>query len=195
MPVGFLAVVVIVAALAGVGRWIELRPSAAPPSASKRAVAPSPPPAAAVVPTAPATGSLRRPGPLTALPDVEAKTTAASLLASAAAARQQGDLRATLSLLQAAVERASAVETHAALGAFYLELGVARAAETNLRAAVEGDPGNADRWLALANALALKPDPIAAADALEHASAAEPGLRVIRGPGGWLAREPALPAP
>jgi len=130
-------------------------------------------------------------GPLAALPEAEAHSTAAALLADAAAARRQGDLRTTLALLRAAAERVPSVETHAALGGLYLELGAVGRAETNLRAALEGDPGNADRWIALANALALKPDPMAAADALERARAAEPGVRITRGDDGWLAREPA----
>jgi len=119
---------------------------------------------------------------------------AAALLAAAAAARHQGDLRATLSLLETAVARAPTVETHGALGALYLELGAAGAAEAQLRVAAEGDPGSADRWIALANALALKPDPLAAADALERARSAEPGLHVTRDPAGRLMRQPSPPA-
>lgn len=188
-------------AVAAVGGWIVLRPTAGPPtvsgpSASHAPAAPAsaPEPAAAVVPPAPVTAPRRAPGPLAALPNVAARTAAAALLAGAVDARAQGDLRATLELLRTAVERAPAVETHAALGALYLELGAAGAAETHLRAAAEGDPRTAERWIALANALALRPDPIAAADALEHARAAEPGLRVTRDAGGWLAREPTAPA-
>ena len=60
------------------------------------------------------------------------------LLAAAAAARHQGDLRATLSLLETAVARAPTVETHGALGALYLELGAAGAAEAQLRVAARG---------------------------------------------------------
>ena len=117
-----------------------------------------------------------------------------ALLAAAAAARHQGDLRATVSLLETAVARAPTVETHGALGALYLELGAAGAAEAQLRVAAEGDPGSADRWIALANALALKPDPLAAADALERARSAEPGLHVTRDPAGRLMRQPSPPA-
>jgi len=113
---------------------------------------------------------------------------AAALLAEAAGARRQGDLRTSLALLREAARRAPSVETHAALGGLYFELGAVRAAEPSLRAAAEGDPGNADRWIALANALALKPDPMAAAGALEHAQAVEPALRVGRDPSGRLVR-------
>lgn len=133
--------------------------------------------------------------PLAPPPDTMARTTAAALLADADAARRRGDLRATLALLQDAVTRAPTVETHATLGALYLEVGAARHAETELRAAAEGDPGNADRWIALANALALRPDPLAAAEALEHARAAEPDLRVTRDPTGRLARDHTPTAP
>jgi len=108
-------------------------------------------------------------------------------------AENMGDLRATVSLLETAVARAPTVETHWALGALYLELGAAGAAEAQLRVAAEGDPGSADRWIALANALALKPDPLAAADALERARSAEPGLHVTRDPAGRLMRQPSPP--
>jgi tetratricopeptide (TPR) repeat protein len=201
-PVGFLAVALIAGVLAGGARWTALRPGAGPPPSSRpaaarqpAAAAQTPVDAAAARPATPASPAPRPPEPISTRPDVAAPTAAAALLVDAAAARQQGDLRTTLALLQAAVARAPTVETHAALGALYLELGVSRAAETQLRAAVEGDPGNADRWIALANALALQPDPIAAADALAQARAAEPGLRVTRGASGLLAREPPLPAP
>lgn len=129
--------------------------------------------------------SAERP-PSTASP--EASAVAATLLADAASARRQGDLRTTLALLRTAVERAPSVETHAALGGLYFELGAARAATKSLRAAAEGDPENADRWIALANALALAPDPMAAARALAQARAAEPALRVTRDAGGSIVR-------
>lgn len=128
---------------------------------------------------------------LAAMTDPALRMEAEALERRAVDARRRGDLRAALALLQTAVERAPTVETHGALGAFYLELGVTGAAEANLRTAVEGDPRNADRWIALANALALKPDPGAAAAALENARAAEPGVRVTRNADGWLVREPA----
>lgn len=194
-------VVTFAGAVALGGGWLVLRPAAVlPPAATPPAsgapasTPPRPTPGGAVVSRAPATAQ-RPPGSLEVFPDPAARTAAASFLADAVAARRRGDLRATLALLRAAVERAPAVETRAALGALYLELGVTGAAEANLRAAVEGDPGNADRWIALANTLALKPDPMAAADALEHARTAEPGLRVTRDAGGRLARAPAPPAP
>src|SRR5688572_3810894 len=121
-------------------------------------------------------------------PPVASSEAARSLLAAAAAARRGGDLRATLSLLEAAVELAPSVETHAALGGFHLQLGAARAAERHLRAAATGDPGRADRWIALARALALKPDPMAAAGALARArpAAGAGGARGVGpcGPGG-----------
>jgi tetratricopeptide (TPR) repeat protein len=154
-------------------------------------------PAAAATRARPVTAPLpvRAVGALAALPDVAARAEAAALLTDAAAARARGDLDATLELLQAAVERAPVTETHAALGALFLELGAAGAADTHLRAAAEGDPRTADRWIALANALALKPDPLAAATALGRARAAEPGLRVTRDGRGWLTRETTAPAP
>jgi hypothetical protein len=83
------------------------------------------------------------------------------------------------------------VETTAALA---LISSSAPRAAPHLRAAVEGDPGNADRWMARQR-VALKPDPLAAADALDHARAAESSLRVARDSAGWLARESAPATP
>lgn len=176
-----------VAAAAAVWGWLALRPSATiAPIATPPATAQAP---AAVVPAPPPAPMPQPPiGSLAQFPNVAARDTATSSLTAAADARRQGDLRATLAFLQNAVERAPAVETHAALGGLYLELGAAGAADPHLRAAAEADPGSADRWLALANALALKPDPIAAAHALERARTAEPGLRVTRDATGRLIR-------
>src|SRR5690606_21757873 len=147
-------------------------PAPAPPRAPR--VTATPAPAAAPKTPRPATAQRRPAAPTefhaaTVAPAPDAAATAAALLADAAHARQQGDLRTTLALLRAAVEQAPSVETWAALGGLYYELGAARAAEPNLRAAAEGDPDDPDRWIALANALALKPDPMAAAGALEQA--------------------------
>jgi len=128
------------------------------------------------------------PALLATIPDPKAREAAETLLAEAAAARSRGDLRTTVDLLQAAVDRVPSVETHAALGGLYLEMGVTSAADVHLRAAAMGDADNADRWIALANALARKPDPGAAAEALERAHATEPSLHIGRDARGWLAR-------
>lgn len=127
-------------------------------------------------------------------PSAAARAAAAALIDQATTARRHGDLRGTLALLQTAVERAPDATTYAAIGGFYLDLGVTRAAETNLRAALADDATNADHWIALANVLALKPDPIAAADALAQARAVEPNLHVTRDGGGRLWREAPPPA-
>jgi len=199
--VGVLAMVLVASALTS-GRSTAPRPAAGMTAISSYAVpngtpgaAPVPGTSTAPGPTASPVTSPPPPGPLAALPDAAARTEAASLLANAAAARRQGDVRATLSLLRAAVERAPSVETHAARGALLLDLAIPDAAATDLRAAADGDPDNAERWIALANALALKPDPMAAAAALERARAAEPGLRVRHDAGGWLVRDSVQPAP
>lgn len=141
-------------------------------------------PAPRVAPPANAPAAHRDPAPLPR----DASDAAMALIADADAARRQGDLRTALALLRAAVDAAPSVATHAALGGLYLELGGARVAEPHLRAAAEGDPTNADRWVALANALALKPDPMAAAGALEQARAADPALDVTRDAGGFVVR-------
>lgn len=188
-----LRVLLAAALLVVVVGWVGLRPigqAPLPGSSTSLAVAAAPHQekraSQGSAPTAPPSV-----GVLAPLPDAHVE--AGKLLRSAAEARARGDLRATLELLSSAVERAPTVETHAALGGFYLAVGAAAAAETHLRAAAEADPRNADLWIALANALALKPDPMAAAAALERARAAEPDLRVARDGGGWLSRERGMP--
>jgi Tfp pilus assembly protein PilF len=176
-------------ALAAAAGWSWWRTAAAPvtqPPSHARAAVAAPAPAPEVTSTSRA--PMMPPGPLAAFPDPSARAAAAALLTQATDARSRGDLRTALGLLQAAVARAASVEAHAALGGLYLELGVAGPAESHLRTAVEGDPRNADRWIALANALALKPDPMAAADALERARAAMPGIQITRNADGWLVR-------
>ncbi|HEY8517229.1 MAG TPA: hypothetical protein VIS07_17100 [Candidatus Binatia bacterium] len=149
-------------------------------------------PAAPSAPAASTLGATTAPPPrLDELDDVAARDAARALLEDAREARRRGDLRRQLALLQEAVELAPSVETHAALGTLYLELGASRRAEANLRAAAEGDPANADLWIALANALALRPDPFGAAEMLERARAAEPGITITRDAGGRLQRDPS----
>ena len=105
----------------------ERHPAERPPRSisSPVEVAPAPArlPAVGAVATVPVKPPLPSVEPTTEFPSVAARTAAAALLAEAADARKQGDLRTTLRLLQTAVERAPTVETHAALGALYLELG------------------------------------------------------------------------
>lgn len=156
--------------------------------------APAPSTATRAEDPAPASRPVEPPVTDAAVSAADTSADAAALLADAREARRRGDLRTQLALLEAAVELAPGVETHAALGTLYLELGAARRAEKQLRAAAEGDPGNADLWIALANALALEPDPFAAADALARARAAEPGARITRDASGRLVREPSPPS-
>jgi Tfp pilus assembly protein PilF len=155
---------------------------------------PAPTPQAAAAPAPEPCGTTPAAAPVSARARRGPEATTSSILVAADAARRRGDLRAALALLEDAVARAPGVETHAALGALYLELGAAGMAEKSLRVAAEGDPANADRWIALANALAAKPDPMAAAGALARAREAEPALHVGRDAAGRLVRDPAPPA-
>lgn len=180
----------VLAASVAIGAWLLGGRADAPPPV--RTTAPPPAVASARAPVAPRADP---PAPTPPVVTADARTEAAALIASAAQARAGGDLRAAVGQLQAAVERAPSVETHAALGALYLEMGVTSAADVQLRAAAEGDPANADRWIALANAYYLKTDPGAAAEALDRARAAEPGLRVTRNADGWLVRDVTPPQP
>jgi Tfp pilus assembly protein PilF len=172
----------------GVTTWLVARPT-------PHVVSPPPVPSAPVAAAPRPSAEEASPAPTRPAVTPAARAEATALIGAAAQARGAGDLRAAVEDLQAAVERAPSVETHAALGALYLEMGVTASADLHLRAAAEGDPGNADRWIALANAYYLKPDPGAAAEALEQARTAEPGLRVTRDANGWLVRKPATPQP
>ncbi|HYB98310.1 MAG TPA: hypothetical protein VEC57_04170 [Candidatus Limnocylindrales bacterium] len=85
-----------------------------------------------------------------------------------------------LAVLKQAVAVDPSAENHAAYGRLLRDLTVIDKALYHLRAAAEADPRNADRWIELANAYYLKPDPGLAWQAEKRAREAEPGLQLRR---------------
>jgi tetratricopeptide (TPR) repeat protein len=69
-------------------------------------------------------------------------------------------------------------KNHGDLGALLYRLTAFDEAAIHLRAAAELDPGNADRWIALANVYYRKVDPGEAWKAEKRAREAEPGLEL-----------------
>ncbi len=103
-------------------------------------------------------------------------------------AMKAGDLGLGYEQFFRATETYSSVETHAALGDLLLKTSMASMADYHLRWAAEHDPGNPDRWIALANAYTLKPDPGAAHKAVEKAREVDPGIDVVRDNRGFFKR-------
>jgi len=89
-------------------------------------------------------------------------------------------VREALASLKDAVRTDPSPENHAAYGRLLRDLTAMDDALYQLRAAAEKDPGNADRWIELANAYYLKPDPGLAWNAEKRAKQAEPGLQLRR---------------
>jgi hypothetical protein len=80
-------------------------------------------------------------------------------------------------------------KNHGDLGDVLARLTAIDEALIHLRAAAELDPGNADRWIALANAYYRAVDPGEAWKAEKRAKAAEPGLVLGRDKSGRRVRE------
>lgn len=99
-----------------------------------------------------------------------------------------GEWAAAVEAFQMAVEIDSTAETNGALGALHFRLASPTGAYTYLNRALEMDPYNADRWIALANALQLRGNPGEAWQALARARQLEPGLVLERDPSGFAYR-------
>jgi len=102
---------------------------------------------------------------------------------------KSGDLRGGIDLLERAVEADPTPQHHGELGRILRDATAIEQALYHLSRAAELDPGNADRWIELANAWYRKPDPGKAWAAERRAREAEPDLRLRRGPDGLWQRE------
>lgn len=100
-----------------------------------------------------------------------------------------------IAALRLATEADPSARNHGELGSLLQKLTAFDEAARHLRAAAELDPGNADRWIALANVYYLKVDPGKAWQAERRAKEAEPGLVLARGPDGLRIRAGAPPPP
>src|SRR5262249_43173269 len=100
-----------------------------------------------------------------------------------------GKIEEGLDVLRKAVEAAPTAKNHGDLGALLYRLTAFDESATHLRAAAELDPGNADRWLALANVYYRKVNPGEAWKAEARARQAEPGLELGRDAEGMRVRK------
>lgn len=152
--------------------------AAASPLADAPTVRPSPTDTAsrpAVTPTGPAAS----PGPTAARrEDVD------RLLA-------EGKVMEAVEAFRAVVAAEPTAKNHGDFGSLLSRLTAFDEAAIHLRAAAELDPGNADRWIALANVYYRKVNPGEAWKAEKRARAAEPGLELGRDAEGMRIRKNA----
>lgn len=101
----------------------------------------------------------------------------------------EGQVIEGLEVFRKAVEADPSAKNHGDLGALLYRLTAFDEAAIHLRAAAELDPGNADRWIALANVYYRKVDLGEAWKAEKRAREAEPGLELGRDGGGMRVRK------
>jgi len=99
-----------------------------------------------------------------------------------------GEWGGAVEAFQMAVEINPTAETTGALGALYFRLAAPNGAYRYLKRAVEMQPENADRWIALANALQLRGNPGEAWQALAEARRLQPQLIIERDASGFAYR-------
>ncbi len=104
-----------------------------------------------------------------------------------------GQWAAAVEAFQLAVEIDSSAETNGALGALYFRLAATSKAYAHLNRAVEMDPHDANRWIALANVLQLRGNPAEARQALRRARLIEPGLSIEHDSSGFAYRADQAP--
>jgi len=101
----------------------------------------------------------------------------------------EGRVRRGLDVFRKAVEADPSAKNHGDLGELLYKLTALDEAAVHLRAAAELDPGNADRWIALANLYYRKVDLGEAWKAEARAREAEPGLQLGRDSQGLRVRK------
>lgn len=92
----------------------------------------------------------------------------------------QGNVAEGLEALKKAVELDPSARNQGELGDLFVRLTVIDTGIRHLRRAAELEPTNADRWIALANAYYLEPNPGEAWKAERKAREVEPGLQLGR---------------
>lgn len=151
-------------------------------------------PATAKPTTSPTTAPPTRvePPPLAAPPAVPAD--GAALRAEADRLIAERKIVEAIDVFRKAVEAAPTATNHGDLGGLLARLTAFDEAALHLRAAAELDPGNADRWIALANVYYRKVNPGEAWKAEKRAREAEPGLELGRDNEGMRVRKGAAAA-
>jgi tetratricopeptide (TPR) repeat protein len=102
-----------------------------------------------------------------------------------------GEVVEGIAVFRKAVEAAPTAKNHGDLGGLLYRLTAFDEAAIHLRAAAELEPGNADRWIALANVYYRKVDPGEAWKAEKRAREAEPGIELGRDNEGMRMRKGA----
>jgi Flp pilus assembly protein TadD len=164
---------------------IVTTPACTDPStcATEARVSPDP----TVTATAPSTAfaSTRTPVPRSPAAAVDGAT----LRAEADRLIAEGRVVEGIDVFRRAVEAAPTAKNHGDLGSLLYRLTAFDEATLHLRAAAELDPGNADRWIALANVYYRRVNPGAAWEAEKRAREAEPGLELARDAEGMRVRK------
>jgi len=119
---------------------------------------------------------------------VDVDELARELIDRGRASLADGDFRAGFEAYRLAAEYSPTAETHGLIGDLYLRAAATSEAAFHLRRAADLDPGNADRWLALANVYILKTDLGAAWKAIDRAKQVEPGIIVERDDNNFVVR-------
>jgi tetratricopeptide (TPR) repeat protein len=146
-------------------------------------------------PTVTAAAATRAPSPVRASPRTPVPPSpgvaadGAALRAEADRLIAEGKVVEGIDVFRKAVEAAPTAKNHGDLGSLLYRLTAFDEAARHLRAAAELDPGNADRWIALANAYYRKVDPGEAWKAEKRAREAEPGLQLGRDGDGMRVRK------
>lgn len=166
------------------------------PTTGGVAAAPQPPDAAAPDPVVPST-----PSPPSALPAPSQPSTSTAPAMDAQRLREDADrflaagrVSEGVAALRRATELDPSARNHGDLGRLLEKLTTIDEALIHLRKAADLEPGNADRWIDLANAYYRKVDPGEAWKAERRARQAEPGLVLGRDAGGRTVRKSDSPA-
>jgi hypothetical protein len=142
-------------------------------------------------PTAPPTAPPDRVEARTVQPSPAAPVDGAALREEADRLIAEGKVVEGISVFRKAVEAAPTAKNHGDFGDLLYRLTAFDEAALHLRAAAELDPGNADRWIALANVSYRKVNPGEAWKAEKRAREAEPGLELGRDNEGMRVRKGA----
>jgi Flp pilus assembly protein TadD len=182
----------VIAAVAVAAGLVRARRGAEPPEVRRESAAPAftstapraePTTRAAIVPpAAPAStpGAAASPTPS---PEQPARREDADRLIA------EGKVLEGIAVFRKVVEAEPTAKNHGDLGRLLYRLTAFDEAAIHLRAAAELDPGNADRWIALANVYYRKIDPGEAWKAEKRAREAEPGLALGRDGSGMRVRK------
>ncbi len=166
---------------------VSQEPASPAPAEAQRTVATTPRQTEDAAPTqAPLRPVVPAPAPPVPAPD---PARAAEFRAQADAFLKEAKILEAIDAFEKALQAdPSSARNHGDYGHLLRDLTAIDKALYHLRRATELDPGNPDRWIELANAYYLKPDPGKAWEAEKQARAADPNLKLRRSPRGLAER-------